>query len=186
MLSTDGRWVAFVRGTEGELVHTGLGDFEANEIRVIRVDASTERLLARGYEGHPDLQCEAGRMAGLSNPQFSPDGTEVFFYSECAAVTGFIHAAAMDTGNVRPVCPGGQLFEVVQDGEYAGDLIVEQHRYNSPGSGAYDSFYLMTPAGEEIAPLGDCGRCDGENALRRLLDVWAETPEGSRSGEPGD
>jgi hypothetical protein len=43
----------------------------------------------------------------------------------------------------------GQIACVVLQGEYQGDLVVEQHRYFVQG-GSHDDLYLYEPTGKEI------------------------------------
>jgi len=44
----------------------------------------------------------------------------------------------------------------VPKGKYAGDLIVSKHRYRLAG-GSYDWFWLVSPKGMELGPVGPVG-----------------------------
>ena len=61
----------------------------------------------------------------------------------------------IETKSEHFVCDGNSL-KVIQSGSYAGDLIVNQHRYYGPPNyGSYNDYYIVTPEGEEITDLGD-------------------------------
>jgi hypothetical protein len=55
--------------------------------------------------------------------------------------------------NYRFIQPANEL-EVITSGEYQGYLALQQHRYFI-GGGSYDWYWLFTPDGKEIGPLGE-------------------------------
>lgn len=92
-------------------------------------------------------------LAGLSAPQFSPDGKIVYFLSAAWATSGAVHRVDVATRKTAYVCPGNEL-EVIRTGEYRGHLIVQQHKYFI-GGGSYDWYWLLRPDGREVGPLGE-------------------------------
>jgi len=61
----------------------------------------------------------------------------------------------LDTLKEKFVCDAHSV-EVIQSGEYRGDLAVMRHKYFI-GGGSYDWYWLMTPDGKEVGPI-----CDGD------------------------
>jgi hypothetical protein len=92
-------------------------------------------------------------LAQLGSPQFSADGDRVYFWGAQAAVSGAVGVVDLASGQMKIIC-GGHNVEVVSRGEFRGDLIVQKHKY-FVGGGSYDWYWLLTPDGEEIGPLGD-------------------------------
>jgi len=137
-LSPGGRRVAFVRG-----------DTTASELWIVEVGGGPpRRLVAPRPADEP-----RANLTRFASPRFSPDGRTVYFLAEAWATSGAVHAVELATGRVRYVCPGNSL-EVVPRGEYAGHLMVHQHRY-FVGGGSYDWVWLVTPAGRDVGPIGD-------------------------------
>ena len=166
-LSPDGHHVVFVRGTPGSTVEGPTGDeVEKTELWMIRTDGTEPRLLLRG--GSQD-NSTGFPMAFFQSPQFSPDGNSVYFLSIAAVVTGTAYALDLKLGHLREVCPANSLL-VVRKGRYAGNLVVEQHRYFE-GGGSYNWVWLVTPQGKEIGPLGDRHDAAFELRLRHILDA---------------
>ena len=91
-------------------------------------------------------------LAGFSSPQFSTDGRYVFFLSSAWATSGALHV--VDTTNRKEhfVCAAHD-FQVVRSGKYRDHLLVFQHRYFIL-SGSYDWFWIFSPDGKEIGPVG--------------------------------
>lgn len=148
-LSPDARTVAFVRGTPGDSVDTALGREEATALWIIGVDGGGARMLVRGRSADSPERT----LARFQSPQFSPDGRRIYFLSSAWATSGAVHAVEMASGGERFVAPGNSL-EVVPSGEYAGHLLVSQHRYFLAG-GSYDWVWLLTPDGAEVGPVGE-------------------------------
>ena len=141
-LSPDGRSVAFVRGGDGARP-------DASELWIVAVGGGGERRLL------PERPSDEPRenLTGFDNPQFSPDGRTIYVLTAAWVTSGAVHAVEPGTGRVRYVCPGNSL-EVVPRGEYAGHLVVSQHRY-FVSDGSYDWYWLLTPDGREVGPLGE-------------------------------
>jgi hypothetical protein len=148
VVSPDNRHIVFVRETPNRKLATSLGPESANEIWIMNVDGSTPRLLV---EGHSDKD-EKHVLAALRSPAFSPDGQVVYFLSSAWVTSDAVHAVRLANLQERFVTAGNSL-EVVPAGKYAGDLIVNQHRYWL-ASGSYNWFWLISPAGEDLGPIG--------------------------------
>lgn len=143
------RRVVFVRATPGKTISTGSGDDEATELCLIDPDGKNLSVLVRGKDNEEVSKV----LAGFQTPQFSPDGKTVYFVSAAWATSGSVQAYELATKAVRFVCAGSVL-EVVPNGEHAGNLLVQQHRYFL-GGGSYDWFWLMGPDGKEIGVVGE-------------------------------
>lgn len=164
-LSPDGSLVVFVRSTPGKVVESPTGDsVEETELWTVRTDGTQPRLVLRGgvEKGSNDVP-----VASFSSPQFSPDGTQVYFLSIAAVTSGAVYACNIKTGKLKEVCGANSLL-VVRKGHFAGDLVVEQHRY-FVGGGSYDWVYVATTDGKEIGPLGDRDDPGFELRLKEVL-----------------
>lgn len=165
-LSPDGRTIAYVDGTPDRLIAAGAGESQATELRTIGVDGKNARLLVRGRDAEKPEEV----LADFTDPQFSPDGQRIYFLSSAWAVSGAVHAVEVATGREWFVIPGNSL-EVVARGEYAGHLLVSQHRYFLI-AGTYDWFWLFTPDGKEVGPVGE-----DEDALAEFHEMYDDAPQ---------
>ena len=164
VLSPDGRTIAFIRGTPGDSVEAVAGPEEATSLWTVRVDGSGARMHLRGRAAEAAGQV----LAGLQGPRFSPDGRRVYFRSAAWATSDAVHVLDLSTGSERVLVAGNSL-EVVPSGEYAGFLIVSQHRYFLAG-GSYDWYWLFSPDGQEVDPIGET-----ESALDEFRGKFVET-----------
>lgn len=163
-LSPDGRLVVFVRETPGRLVEGPVGEAEETELWMVRTDGSgLHRLLKGGLV----KQSNGIPVASFRSPQFSPDGKWVYFLSVCAVTSNVVYAVNVQTGRLKSVCGANSLI-VVRKGEYAGDLIVEQHRYFI-GAGSYDWVFVVTSYGKQVGTLGDRGEPGFDVRLKEVL-----------------
>ena len=147
-LSPDRRQVVFVKETPEEMVSTGVEDQQATELYVVGVDGKNLKFLLRGREAK-EMQ---NVLAGLWAPQFSTDGKTIYFLSYAWTTSGAVHAISLVDKKERFVCAGNE-FEVIRNGQFAGKLIVLQHRYRSGGS--YDYYYVMDTDGKEVREIGE-------------------------------
>jgi len=167
-LSPDGRWVAWVRATPRDSVEGPAGRVQAGEVWIARADGSGARMLVRGRGAR-----EPGELlAALSSPRFSPDGREVYFLSRAWATSGALHAVDAGTGRRRFVAPSNG-YEVVPRGRWRGHLVVWQHRYFLAG-GSYDWAWLLTPAGAEVAAVGET-----EGAVAEFRETYGDEAPGA-------
>ena len=113
------------------------------------MDGGTPRMLVHG---RASASVEHA-LAELKEPWISPDGRRIYFLSDAWVTSSAVHAVDVATGREHFVIPGNSL-EVVPRGEYAGYLMVEQHRYFL-AAGSYDSTWLFSPTGREIGPIGE-------------------------------
>jgi hypothetical protein len=163
VLSPDGRTVAFIRGTPADSVDAVLGREEATALWTVGVDGSGARMLVRGRSSETPAQA----LAMLQSPVFSPDGSRIYVLSAAWATSGAVHAVDVSTGAERFLAPGNSL-EVVPSGDYAGFLLVSQHRYFLAG-GSYDWYWLVSPEGREIDPVGE-----DEAALEAFREMYVK------------
>lgn len=163
ILSPDGQLVAFVRDTPGDSVEIVIGTEEATSLWTIHVDGSDARMRLKGRAG----ETAGESLAMLHGPQFSPDGARIYFLSAAWANSAAVHVLDLATGNERFLVAGNSL-EVLPAGEYAGHLMVSQHRYFLAG-GSYDWYWLVAPDGREIDPIGE-----DETALHEFRTMYVE------------
>ncbi len=104
-------------------------------------------------------------LEGFSHPLFSLNGQYVYFMSSAWVTSGAIHQLNLKTKQTRFVSAGNSLL-VVRHGEYAGNLIVQKHKYFA-GTGTYDFFWLISPRGKELLPVGEA-----QEQLQTFLDLY--------------
>ncbi|HET7234270.1 MAG TPA: hypothetical protein VFJ16_29930 [Longimicrobium sp.] len=163
-LSPDGRTIAYVDGTPDRLIAAAGEATQATELKTIGVDGRNARVLVRGRPSESPREV----LADFMSPRFSPDGRRIYFLSSGWATSGAVHAVDVATGREWFVVPGNSL-EVVRSGEYAGHLLVSQHRYFLV-AGSYDWLWLFTPDGREVGPVGE-----DEGAAEEFREMY-ETP----------
>ncbi len=84
--------------------------------------------------------------------KFSPDGKRLYFITSAWVTSGALHRVNVDGSGERFVAAANSL-KVLGSGSYKGHLIISQHRYFL-GGGSYDWYYVFTPQGKEVGPLG--------------------------------
>jgi Tol biopolymer transport system component len=169
-LSPDGRFVTYVRPTQGRLIDTAYGEIEATELWISRVDGSEARMLVRDvYSDSPKKT-----IAGIGWPQFSPNGRRIYFMSIAWVTSDAVHVIDLESGHEHYLCDGNSL-EVIPRGKYAGDLIVSQHRYFL-GGGSYDWFWLLTSEGKQIDPIAS----GDENSLELFREMEIPSSPGAK------
>ena len=169
-LSPDGRFVTYVRPTPGRIVDTALGEMEATELWISRVDGSEARMLIRGiYSDSPKKS-----IVGIGWPQFSPNGRRIYFLSSAWVTSEAVHVIDLESGHENYLCDGNSL-EVIPRGKYAGYLIVNQHRYFL-GGGSYDWFWLLTSEGKQIDPIAS----GDEESLEFFREMYIPSSPGRK------
>jgi hypothetical protein len=122
---------------------------EATEIWIARRDGSSARRLLRG-RANGDMRFV---LAGLSSMAFSADGNRIFFLSRAWVVSKAVHVVDVATSRDQYVASGND-FRVILRGDYAGCLIVRQHRYY-PLGGSYDFYWLTSQSGKDLGLVHD-------------------------------
>ncbi len=148
-LDPAGRRIAYVHRAPGKMVSSGAGEAQPTELRVMDADGKNQEVLVRSAEGKKPEDI----LADFASPTWSPDGRTIYFSSAAWATSGAIHACDLKKKTVRFVLAGNNPL-VVPAGEYKGDLLVQQHRYFL-GGGSFDWFWLFTPDGKEVGPVGE-------------------------------
>jgi WD40-like Beta Propeller Repeat len=155
VLSPDKKSIAFISvGTEmiPELcrnfadTHSTYG----NQIWIIDIEHKKERLLVKN-----NFACNKP-MEMIIAPRhltFSPDSKTLYFLTRAWTTSSALHVVNISDTKEHYLLPANSL-AVVKYGEYKGDLILNQHRYFI-GGGSYDWYWLFTPEGKEIGPLGE-------------------------------
>lgn len=149
VLSPDKRRIAYVHEAAGKDISAGAGDAAPTDLCIMDIDGKNQETLVHSAESKEPEDI----LAGFSSPTFSPDGRTVYFCSAAWATSGSIHAYDFDRKAQRYVMPGNGP-QVVPAGEYKGHLLVEQHRYFL-GGGSFDWYWLFTPEGKEVGPVGE-------------------------------
>ncbi|PCE27994.1 hypothetical protein BWP39_05680 [Paraburkholderia acidicola] len=148
VLSPDHLSIVFVRRTPHRMVNTASGAESADEAWVMHIDGTAQRRLVEGAGAEDPKRT----LAAFSSPIFSPDGQTVYFMSVAWVTSSSIHSVELSSGKERFVTDGNSL-EIVPAGKYRGDLVVNKHKYWL-ASGSYDWYWLVSPTGKEIAPIG--------------------------------
>ena len=155
ILSPNKKLIAFIR-TGHQIVPQKCRDFidtsskYGNQIWIYNIANKTERLLV---DNNFSCNKPKERMVDPQQLHFSPNGKILYFVTSAWAVSGAVHAINVDGAYYRYIQPANTL-EVITSGDYQGYLALQQHRYFI-GSGSYDWFWLFTPEGKEIGPLGE-------------------------------
>lgn len=163
ILSLDGKTVIFIRRSN-EMAYNPIEgadnprDPHADQIWSVSIDGRSERMLVR--DKNPDKSnpknWRGEDVIGFiedDSLQFSPDGKTIYFLIPAWVTSSALHAVNMDGSNEHFIAAANTL-KVIDKGQYRGDLIVSQHRYFLAG-GSYDWYYVFTPEGKEIGPLGE-------------------------------
>lgn len=169
VVSPDGASVAFVRTIKDRSVRPGVSSFPAQELWIARRDGSAARQLLATREAK-DLR---DAIAGFAHLTFSNDGQRIFFLSHAWETSSALHVVDVMLGYERFIAPANS-FLVLRTGDYAGCLVVSQHRY-FVGGGSYDFYYLIAENGEE---LGIVAYDSGEHLDSQLATLTAVGRDG--------
>lgn len=155
VLSPDKKNIAFI-STGSEMIPELCRNFAdthstyGNQIWIVDIEHKKERLLVKN-----NFACNKP-MEMIITPHhltFSPDSKTLYFLTHAWTTSNALHAVNIFDTQEHYLLPANSL-AVVKDGEYKGDLILNQHRYFI-GGGSYDWYWLFTPDGKEIGPLGE-------------------------------
>ena len=169
ILSPDEKWVAFTRignpnstGSQGDCKSGA----QADEMRRIRVDGTSEELLVRGRDNKDPKQsiCDFGRK------QFTSDGRYIYFLSPAWAVSAALHRYDTLTKALTFVMDANDVIvlNACKKPENRNNLVVQQHRYFVV-AGSYDWYWLYDSAGKK--EKGPVGEYDTEQAVRDAIDA---------------
>jgi len=84
---------------------------------------------------------------------FSLDEKKVYFKHSKWVTSSAIEVVEIKTKEVNFIS-GGNTLEIIQKGEYRGNLLVSKHKYHpAPNYGTYSASCIISPEGEEIKIL---------------------------------
>jgi hypothetical protein len=155
VLSHDKKSIAFIK-TSTKIIPERCRAFAdtrtsyGEQIWIVNIEQKKEQLLVSSV-----FSCDKPTEMIVDPKQliFSPDSKILYFLTSAWATSGAVHAVNIKEARERYLLPANSL-KVVMDGQYRGGLILNQHRYFI-GGGSYDWFWLFTPEGKEIGPLGE-------------------------------
>jgi Tol biopolymer transport system component len=150
-VSPEGSQVAFLRTNE-QATDTGLnapqGGRPQIDLWISNLDGSNSRPLVAGV----GTQAPETNLTDIDAVAFSPDGKTLYFDTAAWLTSPAVHSVDIASGKQHLVT-NGWLNHVVRAGRYKGDLVVMQHRH-FVGSGTYNWYWLFSPDGKELGPIG--------------------------------
>lgn len=155
VLSPDKKTIAFIK-TGTDIIPERCRNFAdtystyGNQIWIIDIEHKKERLLVRN-----NFDCDKP-MEMIIAPRhltFSLDSKTLYFLTNAWTTSNALHAVHITDAKQHYLLPANSL-AIATDEEYKGNLILNQHRYFI-GGGSYDWYWLFTPEGKEIGPLGE-------------------------------
>ena len=155
-LSRDGKLVVFIRSTPDRPIEVFGLDAHANEIWIVDIEGKHPQLILGGGKLVPPAFREGYPVAPIATPQFSLDGRDIYFVSAGGATDAPILKVNVATHQVTEIA-WGHTVKVLREGASQGCLVVDKHKYFVEG-GSYDWYWLLSPNGEEIGPIGDEGQ----------------------------
>ena len=147
-LSPDGKLVAFTRKSDVK-VATGSIEEGTTELWIVETDGSNAQKILEPKAG----DTIEDNLAYMSAPQFTSDGTKLYFETSAWTTSDAVHVLDLGTKKQHFVCDGNDL-QVVTTGEYKDHVLVSKHKY-FVGGGSYDWIWLVAPDGKEIGPVGE-------------------------------
>lgn len=155
VLSPDKKSIAFIKVGTDPMPEQCRNFADTNsiygkQIWIIEIEHKEERLLVKN-----NFAC-AKPMEMIIAPHhltFSLDSQTLYFLTYAWTTSNALHAVNIADAKQRYLLPANSL-AVATDEEYKGNLILNQHRYFI-GGGSYDWYWLFTPEGKEIGPLGE-------------------------------
>lgn len=102
----------------------------------------------------PNFDCDAPKkvIVSIDRIQFSLDSKKLYFETSAWAVSGALHSVNLDGSHLNYIAPSNNFY-LISKGLYAGDLVIDQHRYYIP-LGSFDEYWAFTPGGKELGPIG--------------------------------
>ena len=159
-LSTDGRFVVFVRRTPSLQIETGAGETAENELWIASTTgADPPRRVLVGHTGGFAVGDNLV-LAGFHCPQFAPDGKRVYFVGRAWATSNPIFALDLISGDIRFLYDGVSV-EVITSGQYAGYLIAHK-QIPRMTAGRVFRYWLLDADGNEVGEIGETESDVGE------------------------
>jgi Tol biopolymer transport system component len=158
-ISSDGTEVLFVRKRP-----------EHYELRIISLVGNSKDLLVWRESG--EHAQPGGAASIIVDPQFSPDGKEIFFYSQPGnlgiiwRVGGAKGTAKVIAHSVITIQAPGETFEIVPSGKFKGDLIVQKDSEKLT-EGRLFLFWLVDRDGGNVGIIGT-----SENDVEAFRDQY--------------
>lgn len=128
---------------------------QAEASQPISVEVKDNKELWVKYsDGHKELLVNNFKQSYIENAQFSLDGTKVYFgASNGNAGSDNTYAVNIKDKNVKKIIYG-YFTKVINEGEYKGNIIVSQHKYNGPPNyGSYDEKCVVDDNGNILTKL---------------------------------
>ena len=155
VLSPDKKSIAFIKVGTDPMPEQCRNFADTNsiygkQIWIIEIEHKQDRLLVKN-----NFACDKPMEVIIAphNLTFSLDSKTLYFLTYAWTTSNALHAVNIADAKQRYLLPANSL-AVVTNEEYKSDLILNQHRYFI-GGGSYDWYWLFTPEGKEIGPLGE-------------------------------
>ena len=145
--AADSDFEIFIKDTPGTMIETGWDDCEARELWLLNKKTHSSELLVKDRSDR-DL---SKTIAGIRSPVFSPDRKSIYFCSAAWATSGSIQNVDIASKKVRFVIDGGSV-EVIEQGLYAGQLLVIRYLIEDHGRDSY--LWLVSSEGTPIIQIG--------------------------------
>jgi dipeptidyl aminopeptidase/acylaminoacyl peptidase len=163
VLSPDGRKVLFTRKSDQKAVIPSEGDGFADpetglsdQLWIMDIKSLDKKLLVSELpwpKERQDIETEK-LFPWIGEAQFSLDGKSVYFLVPVWMTSSALYVVPSNGEGVARYIISSNYLEVIERGEYKGNLILSQHRYFLYG-GSYDWCYIYTPEGKEVAVLSE-------------------------------
>jgi len=153
-ISPDHHWMALVESLKNQKIpqscYVLLADNNSiNQIWLYDLQNPSKLLLVR-----PNFDCDVPKkvIVSIDRIQFSLDSKKLYFETSAWAVSGALHSVNLDGSHLNYIAPSNNFY-LISKGLYAGDLVIDQHRYYIP-LGSFDEYWAFTPEGKELGPIG--------------------------------
>lgn len=151
-LSHSGERVAFIRNSKDETINNNpsfLPIDNNSELWVIESDASNEKRVKEAK----DISSPVGKATYIFSPVFSINDNNIFFLTDAWAVSSAVFSFDLASGKMRYITDGNTV-DVIENGQYKGNLLLNQHQYYKSSSGSYDYYNIVDESGKMIKTLG--------------------------------
>jgi len=152
IFSPNEKKIAFLRENPERTTCYGDGCVRWNELWLYNLVVEEETILWRGYKEE-----HSAKIVNLHNLVFLPNDNEnIYFMREGWVTSNAIDRLDISTKEKKFIIDGNSM-EVINDGEYKGNLLVFMHRYPHHAVavyGAYDRYFVISPEGEKLLAIG--------------------------------